>query len=95
MRGPGIPVAPDGVHLLSDQTGRASGEAFVYFVDKESAQEALIRDREKIGHRWGDVHLKVLLFGPWDWCVGILNDYDFIFYKNIRVRKSHMNFIVD
>lgn len=60
----GIPVAPDGVHLLSDQTGRASGEAFVYFVDKESAQEALIRDREKIGHRWGDVHLKVLLFGP-------------------------------
>lgn len=51
----GIPVAPDGVHLLSDQTGRASGEAFVYFVDKESAQEALIRDREKIGHRYIEV----------------------------------------
>lgn len=47
-------MAPDGVHLLSDHTGRASGEAFVHFVDKESAQEALNRDREKIGHRWGD-----------------------------------------
>lgn len=51
--GAGLTVATDGVHLLSDVTGRASGEAFVHFVDKESAQEALNRDREKIGHRWG------------------------------------------
>ncbi|KAG6457014.1 heterogeneous nuclear ribonucleoprotein H2 [Manduca sexta] len=51
----GIAVAPDGVHLLSDHTGRASGEAFVHFVDKESAQEALNRDREKIGHRYIEV----------------------------------------
>lgn len=57
--GAGLTVAADGVHLLSDYTGRASGEAFVHFVDKESAQEALNRDREKIGHRWGE---KLLYF---------------------------------
>ncbi|XP_026759661.1 heterogeneous nuclear ribonucleoprotein H-like [Galleria mellonella] len=51
----GLTVAVDGVHLLSDHTGRASGEAFVHFVDKESAQEALLRDREKIGHRYIEV----------------------------------------
>ncbi|CAH0582802.1 unnamed protein product [Chrysodeixis includens] len=53
----GLTVATDGVHLLSDITGRASGEAFVHFVDKESAQEALNRDREKIGHRYIEVFL--------------------------------------
>ncbi|KAH9637057.1 hypothetical protein HF086_013873 [Spodoptera exigua] len=55
--GAGLTVATDGVHLLSDVTGRASGEAFVHFVDKESAQEALNRDREKIGHRYIEVFL--------------------------------------
>ncbi|XP_013167748.1 PREDICTED: heterogeneous nuclear ribonucleoprotein F [Papilio xuthus] len=51
----GLMVAPDGVHLLYDYTGRASGEAFVHFVDKGNAQEALNRDREKIGHRYIEV----------------------------------------
>ncbi|XP_046967226.1 heterogeneous nuclear ribonucleoprotein H2-like isoform X1 [Vanessa cardui] len=53
----GLTVAPDWVHLLSDHTGRASGEAFVYFVDKQSAQDALNRDREKIGHRYIEVFM--------------------------------------
>ncbi|CAG5034007.1 unnamed protein product [Parnassius apollo] len=53
----GLTVAPEGVHLLYDHTGRASGEAFVHFVDKGSAQEALNRDREKIGHRYIEVFL--------------------------------------
>ncbi|VVC99935.1 unnamed protein product [Leptidea sinapis] len=53
----GITVAPDGVHLLSDHTGRASGEAYVYFVDKQGAQDALSRDRAKIGHRYIEVFL--------------------------------------
>ncbi|CAH0724051.1 unnamed protein product, partial [Brenthis ino] len=53
----GLSVAPEGVNLLSDHTGRASGEAFVYFVDKQSAQDALERDREKIGHRYIEVFL--------------------------------------
>ncbi|CAG4946333.1 unnamed protein product [Colias eurytheme] len=53
----GLEVAPEGVHLLSDHTGRASGEAYVYFVDKTGAQDALSRDREKIGHRYIEVFL--------------------------------------
>lgn len=48
-----MPVAADGVMLLSDRSGRRTGEAFVFFVDKESADKALDKDREKIGHRWG------------------------------------------
>lgn len=55
LGGTGLSVAPDGVHLLSDYTGRASGEAFVHFLEKGHAPEALDRDREKIGHRWGDL----------------------------------------
>ncbi|XP_063548019.1 heterogeneous nuclear ribonucleoprotein H2-like [Cydia strobilella] len=53
----GLNVATDGVHLLSDSTGRASGEAFVHFSDKESADQALSRDREKIGHRYIEVFM--------------------------------------
>ncbi|KOB67995.1 putative Heterogeneous nuclear ribonucleoprotein H, partial [Operophtera brumata] len=53
----GITVSPDGVHLLTDSSGRASGEAFVHFNDKGSAQEALTRDREKIGHRYIEVFI--------------------------------------
>ncbi|XP_063827726.1 heterogeneous nuclear ribonucleoprotein H-like [Ostrinia nubilalis] len=53
----GLSVAPDGVHLLSDHSGRASGEAFVHFVDKGHAQEARNRDREKIGHRYIEVFI--------------------------------------
>ncbi|KAJ2947216.1 hypothetical protein O0L34_g16925 [Tuta absoluta] len=53
----GLPVAPDGVHILSDSAGRASGEAFVHFTNKESAQQALQRDREKIGHRYIEVFI--------------------------------------
>lgn len=51
--GTGLPVCTDGVILLSDHTGRRTGEAFVFFVDKESSENALGKDREKIGHRWG------------------------------------------
>jgi heterogeneous nuclear ribonucleoprotein F/H len=53
--GTGLPVSNDGVILLSDHTGRRTGEAFVFFVDKESAEKALDKDREKIGHRWGGI----------------------------------------
>lgn len=53
----GLTVAANGVHLVSDNMGRSSGEAFVHFVDKKSAQEALNRDREKIGHRYIEVFL--------------------------------------
>lgn len=71
LAGAGLTVAQDGVHLLSDHTGRASGEAFVYFVDKQSAQDALSRDREKIGHRWGVTMYYDTVDRPTCWCLAI------------------------
>lgn len=49
----GLNVSPDGITILLDNAGRSSGDAFVHFVDKESAERALDKHREKIGHRWG------------------------------------------
>lgn len=45
---------PNGITLLTDYSGRSSGEAYVQFVSKEVAEKALQKHREKIGHRWGD-----------------------------------------
>ncbi|GBP68628.1 Heterogeneous nuclear ribonucleoprotein F [Eumeta japonica] len=67
----GLRVASDGVHILSDSTGRASGEAFVYFLDKEGAQEALTRDREKMGHRWGAHNVTIKNISTVDWRTGL------------------------
>lgn len=44
---------PNGITLLTDCSGRSSGEAYVQFVNKEVAEKALLKHREKIGHRWG------------------------------------------
>lgn len=40
------------VHIVTDNRGRASGEAFVRFGNLEDTEKALKRNREKIGHRW-------------------------------------------
>lgn len=53
----GYSVLTDGVHIMSEWSGRPSGEAFVLFADKEVAQDAMERDREKIGHRYIELFL--------------------------------------
>lgn len=50
----GLEIVPNGITLLTDYSGRSSGEAYVQFVNKEVAEKALLKHREKIGHRWGD-----------------------------------------
>lgn len=35
-----------------DRRGRATGEAFVQFESQDDTEQALGRNREKIGHRW-------------------------------------------
>lgn len=50
----GLEIVPNGITLLTDYSGRSSGEAYVQFVSKEVAEKALQKHREKIGHRWGD-----------------------------------------
>lgn len=49
----GLEIVPNGITLLTDYSGRSSGEAYVQFVSKEVAEKALQKHREKIGHRWG------------------------------------------
>lgn len=49
----GLEIVPNGITLLTDYSGRSSGEAYVQFVNREVAEKALLKHREKIGHRWG------------------------------------------
>lgn len=49
----GLEIVPNGITLLTDYSGRSSGEAYVQFVNREVAEKALQKHREKIGHRWG------------------------------------------
>ena len=49
----GLEVVPNGITIPLDVQGRSSGEAYVQFVDKDVAERALEKNKEKIGHRWG------------------------------------------
>lgn len=51
--GPGLEIVPNGITLLTDYSGRSTGEAYVQFSNKEVAEKALQKHRERIGHRWG------------------------------------------
>ena len=58
----GLEIVPNGISLLTDYTGRSTGEAYVQFVNKEVAEKALQKHKDKIGHRWG----KLIIEGR-DW----------------------------
>lgn len=50
--GSGLEIVPNGITLPMDPRGRSTGEAFVQFRTKEIAEKALLKHKEKIGHRW-------------------------------------------
>ncbi|GJP73739.1 hypothetical protein CLOP_g4427 [Closterium sp. NIES-67] len=51
----GLDIAPDGIVLQLNYQGRATGQAFVRFVDSENATKALDRNRQHIGSRYIEV----------------------------------------
>lgn len=57
----GLTVSAEGVTILTDHTGRSSGEAFVSFADRAEADSALERDRQEIGHRLGETDTPLYL----------------------------------
>lgn len=49
----GLEIVPNGISIPTDYMGRSSGEAYVQFENKEMAEKAMEKHKEKIGHRWG------------------------------------------
>jgi len=51
----GLDITVNGILLTTNYQGRATGEAFVQFANENSAQEALKKNKESIGHRYIEV----------------------------------------
>lgn len=82
----GLEIVPNGITLLTDYSGRSSGEAYVQFVNKEVAEKALQKHREKIGHRWGYILKKTNSMQKiWDGRgnTSFLIEYFFKFYYTV------------
>uniref|UniRef100_A0A8D8TK63 Heterogeneous nuclear ribonucleoprotein H n=1 Tax=Cacopsylla melanoneura TaxID=428564 RepID=A0A8D8TK63_9HEMI len=57
----GLEIIPSGITLVEDPyNGKCTGEAYVQFVDKETAEQALQKHKEKIGHRYIEIFKSTL-----------------------------------
>ncbi|XP_055844695.1 heterogeneous nuclear ribonucleoprotein F [Episyrphus balteatus] len=51
----GLNLKRNGILTLMDRRGRATGEAYVQFENVDDTEQALLRNREKIGHRYIEI----------------------------------------
>ena len=47
----GLDITNNGILLTTNYQGRATGEAFVQFANRDHVEEALKKNKESIGHR--------------------------------------------
>lgn len=75
----------DGIHIVVDNRGRSTGEAFVQFTSPDDTEKALKKNRDKIGHRSVGSIIKInqLLINFFNF---LLN---FFFLKKIIYGKNH------
>uniref|UniRef100_A0A6A7G1A6 Heterogeneous nuclear ribonucleoprotein H-like n=1 Tax=Hirondellea gigas TaxID=1518452 RepID=A0A6A7G1A6_9CRUS len=57
----GLDIVPNGIAMVTDFQGRTTGEAFVQFDTKAGAEKAQDRHKEKIGHRWELITLRIAI----------------------------------
>jgi len=51
----GIEIAPYGITITMDQDGRPSGEAYIEFASLEAREQAMVKNKEKIRHRYIEI----------------------------------------
>jgi len=51
----GLQIVPFGITLTADVSGKCTGDAYVEFVNAETAEKALLKHKEKIGHRYIEI----------------------------------------
>ena len=48
----GLEIVPNGIMLPEDRQGRSTGDAYVQFASPDLCEKALLKHKQRIGHRW-------------------------------------------
>lgn len=55
-------IVPNGIMLPEDRQGRSTGDAYVQFSTPDLCEKALLKHKERIGHRWEEKGLLGLYY---------------------------------